>query len=59
MLSKNGLALIVYLFSFAGFQVAETDVAQVAAAVAQLVSFGTMLYNQYDRRDVKWFFWKK
>ena len=59
MVSKNGVALITYLLAFAGFEVAENDVAQFAAAVVQAISFLVLLYNQWDRWDVKGFIWKK
>lgn len=59
MLSKNGSAILAFALGYFGFEVSENDIVQFAAALVQVASFITMIYNQLDRRDVKWFFWKR
>ena len=59
MLSKNAVGLTLLLVSFAGLDVSESDVVGFLSALGTIVSFVLMLWNQLDREDIKWFFFKK
>lgn len=59
MLSKNGVGLVVLLFSFIGLQLDANVVADVLSAVGTLISFGLMVWNQLSRDDVDKFLMKK
>jgi hypothetical protein len=58
MISKNGAAIVVMFFSWLGFEIAETEIQEFLAAPAQIIAFLVMLWNQVDRKDVKWGLWK-
>ena len=58
MISKNGAAIVVMFFSWLGFEIAETEIQAFLAATAQIIAFLVMLWNQIDRKDVKWGLWK-
>lgn len=59
MLSKNGLALIIFALSYFGIDVAENDVVVFFSAVGQVVSFALLVWNQIRRDDVKGFLFKR
>lgn len=59
MISKNGVALAVFVLGFLGINVTETALLEVVSAVLTIVSFGLMVLNQWNREDVKGFFFKK
>jgi hypothetical protein len=57
--SKNGVAVVLFILSFFGLNVAEAEAAEFVSAIGTIISFGLMLWNQFDRRDVSWFIFKK
>jgi hypothetical protein len=59
MLSKNGLAIAIFITSYFGLEFTETEIIAFVAAISQVVSFLLLVWNQLDRSDTKWFFWKK
>jgi hypothetical protein len=59
ILSKNGVALVVFAFSAIGIEVAESDVVATMSAIGQVVSFALMVWNQFDRKDITGFLWRK
>lgn len=59
MLSKNGVALVLFVFSWLGLEVTEEGLIAFISAVLVAYSFVMMLWNQLQRKDVKFFFFKK
>lgn len=59
MISKNGIALIIFALSYFGVDVAENDVITFFSAVGQVVSFALLVWNQLKRDDVKGFLFKR
>lgn len=59
MISKNGLALIIFALTYFGLDISETDLMQVISAVGQVVSFALLVWNQIRRDDVKGFLFKR
>lgn len=59
MLSKNAAGIVFLFASVIGLDLAESDVAEFISALGTIVSFGLMVWNQVDRSDTKWFFFKK
>lgn len=57
--SKNGAGLVLFILSFFGLNVAEADAVEFVSAIGTIVSFGLMLWNQFDRRDVSWLIFKR
>jgi hypothetical protein len=57
-LSKNGVALATLVLAWFGFNVAETDIQEFVASMAQIIAFLLMLWNQIDRKNTKWLLWK-
>lgn len=57
--SKNGIALILFLASVIGLTVTESQLVDVISALTQIISFGLMIWNQLSRKDVKGFLFKK
>lgn len=58
-MSKNAIALVVLALSTIGVNVAETELIELISAIGTIVSFIMMVWNQYTRSDVDFFFWKK
>lgn len=59
MMSKNGIALVIFALSYLGVDVAENDVLEFFSAVGQVVSFALLVWNQLKRDDVKGFIFKR
>lgn len=59
MISKNAAGLVLLALSVLGINVTEADMMQVISALGTLVSFVLMIVNQWNRPDVKGFFFKK
>lgn len=57
-LSKNGLGLAILVLATAGLEVSETDLMTTINTIGQVVSFLLMIWNQWDRQDVKAMFFK-
>jgi hypothetical protein len=57
-LSKNGVAIVLFILSVVGLEASESEVQAFIAGVGHVVAFGLMIYNQWQRRDVKGFLWK-
>ena len=57
-ISKNGAALLILVLSILGLEFSETEIQSFIAAIVQVVSFLLMVYNQLDRKNVKWFLFK-
>jgi hypothetical protein len=53
-ISKNGVALILFVASITGLNIEEAMAENVVLAITTLVSFALMVYNQLDRKDIKW-----
>jgi hypothetical protein len=59
-ISKNGVAIFVILLGFLGVDVTDNMVLEFAGALAQVVSFGLLIYHQLvERWDTSGFFFKK
>lgn len=58
-MSKNAVAILLLAASVLGFEVSEEQALEILTAITTLISFGLMIWNQVDRKDIKWFFWKK
>jgi len=58
-LSKNGVGIVLFILSVFGLEASETEIQAFIAGVGHVVSFGLLIWNQWDRRDTKWFLWKK
>lgn len=58
ILSKNAVALVLFGISWLGLEVSEAQLVEFISAVGQIVGFLTLLWNQYDRKDVRGFLWK-
>jgi hypothetical protein len=58
-ISKNGAGLAVLLLSLCGVEVTESAVVDAVSAVLTVISFSLMIWNQLERKDTKWFFFKK
>lgn len=58
-MSKNGIALLVLALSTVGVNVAEDSLVELISAIGTIVSFLLMVWNQYQRTNVSFFFWKK
>jgi hypothetical protein len=59
MVSKNGVAVVMFLASMLGITLVEAQVIEALAAITTLISFALMIWNQWQREDVKWFIFKK
>lgn len=59
VVSKNGIALIMFALTYVGLDISENVVLDVIAAVGQIVSFVLLVANQLERKDVKGFLWKR
>ena len=59
MLSKNAVGIVVLLLSFAGVNVADTQVEEVLTAITTIYGFIMLIWNQTYREDVNNFFFKK
>jgi hypothetical protein len=57
-MSKNGVAVVLFIGSLFGVEMTESGVVEVVGAITTLVSFGLLVINQARRPDVKWFLWK-
>ena len=53
-ISKNGVALILFVASITGLNIEEAMAENVVLAITTLVSFALMVVNQLDRKDLKW-----
>lgn len=58
-LSKNGIALVLFVLGGFGITVTESQVMDVISAVVQLISFILLVWNQVQRPDVEHFLFKK
>ena len=61
-LSKNGVGLATFVVLVAGYFGIELELDGVVDALAALgvvASFVMMVFNQLERKDTKWFFFKK
>jgi len=59
MISKNAVALVLFILSFIGIDVTENDVVELIASITGIISFALMVLNQFDRKDTVMFFFKK
>lgn len=59
MISKNAVALVILALGMIGINVETDQVVEILSAIATIISFLTLIWNQLDRPDVKLFFWKK
>ena len=59
MISKNGLALIIFALTYLGLDISESQIVDVVSAVGQIVSFVMLVWNQLGREDVKGFLFKR
>lgn len=59
IISKNAVALIILLASLVGVDISESDIMAFVSSVGTISSILLMIYNQWDRKDTKWFFFKK
>jgi hypothetical protein len=61
-ISKNGAGVatfIVLAFGYFGVELEVDSVVDFIAAAGLFASTAMAIYNQLNRQDVKWFFWKK
>lgn len=59
IISKNAVALLILLASLVGVDISETDIMAFVSSAGTIISILLMIYNQWDRSDTKWFFFKK
>lgn len=58
-LSKNGIAIIILVLGWLGVDVTDNMVLEFVGAVAQVVAFILMVWNQIKRKDTVGFLFKK
>lgn len=58
-LSKNGVAVVLFILGYFGFDVSEDVLVEFISAVFTIVSFALLIINQLQRTDTKWFIFKK
>lgn len=58
-LSKNGVAIVILVLGWLGVDVTDNMVLEFVGAVAQVVAFILMVWNQLDRKDTVGFLFKK
>lgn len=58
-ISKNGAGIIILFLSLLGIEVAESEVINFLSAISTVVSFFLMVWNQLERRDTRFFIFKK
>jgi hypothetical protein len=61
-ISKNGAGLaafIVLAFGYFGVELETDSVVDLLAAAGLFGSAAMSVWNQLNRQDVKWFFWKE
>jgi hypothetical protein len=59
VVSKNGVALLVFALTYVGLDISENMILDVISAIGQIVSFVLLVANQLERKDVKGFLWKR
>lgn len=59
IISKNGLALVIFALTYLGLDISENQIVNVVSAVGQIVSFVLLVSNQLKRTDVKGFLFKR
>jgi hypothetical protein len=58
-LSKNGVAIVILVLGWLGVDVTDNMVLEFVGAVAQVIAFILMVWNQLDRKDTVGFLFKK
>lgn len=58
-LSKNGVAIVILVLGWLGVDVTDNMVLEFVGAVAQVVAFILMVWNQLERKDTVGFLFKK
>ncbi len=59
IISKNGIALIVFALTYLGLDISENQIVEVISAIGQIVSFALLAWNQLNRSEVTGFIFKK
>lgn len=58
-LSKNGVAIVILVLGWLGVDVTDNMVLEFVGAVAQVIAFILMVWNQLERNDTVGFLFKK
>jgi len=58
-LSKNGLGIFILFISVIGLDISQADLLTTWNVLGQIVSFILLIWNQWTRKDVDMFFFKK
>ena len=58
-LSKNGVAIVILVLGWLGVDVTDNMVLEFVGAVAQVIAFILMVWNQLERKDTVGFLFKK
>jgi MFS superfamily sulfate permease-like transporter len=58
-ISKNGVALILLLAMLFNLDIDEVLAESIVSAITLLVSIGLMIWNQIDRKDLRWGLFRK
>ena len=58
-ISKNGAGILILALSLIGVDISESTAVDFIAALGTIFSFGLMVWNQWDRKDVEGFIFKK
>lgn len=58
-LSKNGIAIVILVLGWLGVDVTDNMVLEFVGAVAQVIAFILMVWNQLERNDTVGFLFKK
>lgn len=58
-MSKNAAGIVVLILSLVGVEVGQDTIIELIGALTTVISIGLMIWNQLNRTDVTWFFWKK
>ena len=58
-ISRNGVALILLLAMLFNLDIDEVMAESIVSAITLLVSIGLMIWNQLDRKELKWGLFRK
>lgn len=53
------VTVLAFIFPTLGIDVPEDSIAGFVNALATVVGFVLMIYGQFDREDIAFFFWRK
>lgn len=57
-ISKNGVGIVLLILGLFGLELSETEIQALIGSVGVIYSLTLLLWNQWARKDTKWFLWK-